>query len=105
MLWNIWHWQKLDTACFLIAPGLRWKAAFKKKKIKCKSINWYQFVINDIIDIRGYIYMKDCDKNKESSIYLKYTINHLEYLDVNNLYGLAMLQKFILLMGWSNFWI
>ena len=73
---------------------------FKKKKIKYEFINWYQYVINDRKDTKGDIYdaihqyakannkyMKDYDKNKESS--------NLKYLDVNNLCGWTILQKFM----------
>ena len=42
-----------------------------------KGIYWYAKATNK--------YIKDYDKNKESS--------HLQYLDVKNLYGLGMSQK------------
>ena len=84
-----------DPEKFLSAPGLAWQAALKKTKVKlhllididillmeergivrgiCHSI--YRYVKTD------NKYMKDHNKDKESS--------YLQYLDVNNLCGWTM---------------
>ena len=91
---------ELDPTKFISAQGLAWKAALKKTKIKLGILadNWYRYVKKVEKGIRGRIchsiywyvkannkYMKDCDKNKESS--------YIQYWDVNNLYGGAMSQK------------
>ena len=73
---------------FLPLSGLAFEAFIKKAKVKLMVEKY----------IRGGIchsmyryaktnkkYMKDCNKNKESS--------YLQYLGVNNLYGCAMMQK------------
>ena len=81
---NFWNLPlkicELDPAKFLLVPGLAWKAALRKIKVKldlltdidmllmvekgireriCHSIYWYAKANNK--------YMKDYDKNKESS--------------------------------------
>ena len=74
----------LDCARFLTAPGIAWQEALKKTKVKLdlvihsdmllmieKGIYWYTKANNK--------YIKDSDKNKESS--------YLKYWDINNLYG------------------
>ena len=74
---------------------------------KIRSCNWYPYIINGKRCIRGGIchsiygceksnnkYIKVHDKNKESSI--------LQYRDVSNVYGWAMLQELLV----NNFeWI
>ena len=83
---------------FFTAPGLAWQAAFKKTKVKfgfLTDINWLLMVEKGFRGgICHYIYwyakannkyLKDCDKNKEST--------YLQYWEVNNLYGWAMSQK------------
>ena len=86
---------ELDTANFLSALGLAWSAALKKTKVKLDLLTDINVLLMVEKGIRGgYLmmrkkannkYMKDYDKNKESS--------YLQYWDVNNLYGSAMSKK------------
>ena len=89
---------ELDTANFFSASRLVWQAALEKTKVKLDLLTDIDMLLMVEKDIRRGIchsvyryakannnYMKDYDKNKESS--------YLKYWDVNNLYGWAMSQK------------
>ena len=87
-----------DLAKYLSAPGLAWQAALKKVKVKLDLLTGIDMLLMVKKGIRGGIchsiyqyakannkYMKDYDKNKESS--------YIKYWDVTSLYGWAMSQK------------
>ena len=87
-----------DPAKFLSAPGLAWQATLQKTGVKLDLLTDINILLMIEKGIRGGIchsiyryakanrkYMKDHDKNKESS--------YIQYWDVNNLYGWAMSQK------------
>ena len=89
---------ELDPAHFLSLPGLAWQACLKKTKVELELLTDYDMLLMVEEGIRGGIchsihryakannkYMKDYNKNIESS--------YIQYLDANNLYGLAMSQK------------
>ena len=89
---------ELDPAHFLSLPGLAWQACLKKTNIKLELLTDYDMLLIAEKGIRVGIchsilryviannkYMKNYDKNKESS--------YIQYLDANNLYGWAMSQK------------
>ena len=89
---------ELDPAHFLSLPGLAWQACLKKANVKLELLTDYDMLIMVEEGIRGGIcqsihryakannkYMKNYDKNKESS--------YIQYLDASNLYGWAMSQK------------
>ena len=89
---------RLDPVKLISAPGLAWQAAFKKTKIKLNLLTDIGMLLTVEKGIRGRIchsvyqyakpnkkYMKEFDKNKESS--------YIQYWDVNNLYGWIMSQK------------
>ena len=95
--WNIYE---LDPAKFLSVPGLAWQAALKKIEVKLElltDIDMLSLAVEKGIS-RGIChavhryskannkYMKDYDKNRESS-YPKHCV-------LNNLYGWTMLQNF-----------
>ena len=88
----------LDLVKFLSVPRLAWQAALKKTELKLELLNDIDTLLMVEKWIRGGIhhaihwyakannnYMKDYDKNKESS--------YLKYWDVKNLYGWAMSQN------------
>ena len=90
---------QLDPAKFLSAPRLAWQAALKKAEVELDLLTDIDMLLKAEKSIRGRTcdaiyryakannkYMKDYDKNKESS--------YLNYWDVNNLYGWAMSQSF-----------
>ena len=90
--------DKLDPGKLLSALELAWQAALKKAEVKLELLtdNDMLLIVEKVIreGICNTIhqcakannkYMKDYDKNKESS--------DLKYWDVNNLYGWAMSQK------------
>ena len=90
---------ELEPAHFLSALGLAWQACLKKhreEKLQLLTKNYMLLIVEK--GIRGGIchavhrnakannkYMKNYDKNKESS--------YIEYLDANNFYGWAMSRK------------
>ena len=89
---------ELDPANFFSAPGLAWQAALKKTEAKLDLGTDIGMLLMVEKGIRGGIcrsiyrygkannkYMKDYDKNKE--------LSYIQYLDVNNLYDWAMVQK------------
>ena len=98
---------ELDSTKFLSAPGLAWQAALKKTKVKLDPLTDMDMLLmlekgitggicTLFIDMQKLItntwktmyakannkYMKDYDKNKESS--------YIQYWDVNDLYGWAI---------------
>ena len=89
---------ELDPAHFLSAPGFAWQACLKKTEVRLEFLTNVDMLLMVEKVIRGGIchaiqryakvnskYMKNYDKNKESS--------YIQYLDANNLYGWAMSQK------------
>ena len=89
---------KLDPAHFVSLPGLAWQACLKKTIVELDFITDYDMLLMIEDGIRGVIchaikryakannyYMKDYNKNKESF--------YIQYLDTNNLYGMAMCEK------------
>ena len=90
--------DKLDPAYFLTTPGLSWWGCLKKTGVKLELLTDENMFLMYEEGIRGGIcnkvhsyaeannkYMKNYDKNKESSF--------LMYVDANNLYGWAMSKK------------
>ena len=89
---------ELHPAHFLSLPGLAWQACLKKTNVKLELSTDYDMLLMVEERIRGGLchvihrhakannkYMKNYDKNKESS--------YIQYLDENNLDGWAMSQK------------
>ena len=84
-----------DPAHFVSQPGLAWQAVLKKAKVKLDLLtdtDMLSIVEKSIrgLTVYGYAkannkYMRNFDKNKESS--------YQKYWDVNNLYGWAMSLK------------
>ena len=89
---------ELDPAHFLSLPGLAWQACLKKTNIELELLTDYDMLLMVEKGIRCGIchsiqryakannkYMKSYNNNEESS--------DIQYLDANNLYGLAMSKK------------
>ena len=89
---------ELDPAHFVSLPGLAWQACLKKTNVELELITDYDMLLMIENGIRGGIchvikryakannkYINDYNKNKESS--------YIQYLDANNLYGMAMSEK------------
>ena len=89
---------ELDPVHFLSLPRLAWQACLEKTNVKLELLTDYDMLLMVEEGIRGGIchsihryakannkYMRNYDKNKESS--------YLQYLDANNLYGWAMSQN------------
>ena len=90
--------DRLDPTHFISLPGLAWQACLKKTNVELELLTDYDMLLMIEEGVRGGIchavnryasannhYMKDYDKNKESS--------YIQYLDANNLYGAAMSKK------------
>ena len=86
---------ELDPAHFLSLPGLTWQVCLKKTNIELELLTDYDMLLMAEKGIRGGIchsihryakannkYMQNYNNNEESS--------YIQYLDANNLYGLAM---------------
>ena len=89
---------ELDPAHLVSLPGLAWQAYLKKTNVELELITDYDMLLMIEDGIRGGIchaikryaktnnyHMKDYDENKDSS--------YIQYLDANNLYGMAMSEK------------
>ena len=89
---------ELDPAHFISLPGLAWQACLKKTGVELELLTDYDMLLMIEEGIRGGTchavhryakpnneYMKDYVESKESS--------YIQYLDANNLYGVAVSEK------------
>ncbi|XP_057310023.1 uncharacterized protein LOC130648021 [Hydractinia symbiolongicarpus] len=90
------HYQ-LDPAHFYTAPGLAWQACLKKTEIKLDLLHDMDMFMEK--GIRGgltqAVHRHAKVNNKYMGVRYKTTeeTSYLQYLDANNLYGWAMIQK------------
>ena len=88
---------KLDPAWYYTAPGLAWDACLKKTEVRLELLNDVDMLLMIEKRIRGGVstitkrhaeannpYMKTYDSNSPNK--------YINYIDANNLYGLAMSQ-------------
>ena len=86
---------ELHPAHFALLPGLAWQACLKKTNIELELLTDYDMLLMVEKGIRGGIchsihryakasnkYMQNYNNNEE--------LSYIQYLDANNLYGLAM---------------
>ncbi|XP_057310573.1 uncharacterized protein LOC130648537 [Hydractinia symbiolongicarpus] len=92
------HYQ-LDPAHFYTAPGLAWQACLKKTEIKLDLLHDMDMFLFMEKGIRGgltqAVHRHAKANNKYMGVPYKTTeeTSYLQYLDANNLYGRAMIQK------------
>ena len=89
----------LDPAHFSVSPGLAWQACLKKTGIELELLTHPDMLLMFEHGIRGGItqavhrYAEANNKFMGDKFNPKEDSSYLQYLDMNNLYGWAMIQK------------
>ena len=90
---------ELDPAHYYTAPGLSWDAALKKTEVKLELLTDINMLLMVEKGIRGGVSMISARYSKANNKYMGYKFNpsepskYIQYLDANNLYGVAMSMK------------